>query len=145
MEQVDSATVRFLSLKAPRASAKDAQIIEQKMRSGELFKSFSADDRDRLWSNLKLVEYFIPTFDSFFSNASYLGDLSNCVKGLLNLTPTDTLFGALSRRLENKNPGPDQFLIPDFKVRIPISQSDLDTTVESGLSTADHLCNAHLL
>ena len=95
MKNIDSVTVKALELTAPWASTADAQILRGKVLGGEVFCSFSQQEREEIWIQLQTFKGLIPSLYGFFEDIKLLEAWSNCLKWTICLSPRDTVSTAL--------------------------------------------------
>ncbi len=95
MKNIDSVTVKALELTAPWASTADAQIPHGKVLGGEVFCSFSQQEREEIWIQLQTFKDLIPSLYGFFEDIKILEAWSNCLKWMICLSPRDTVSTAL--------------------------------------------------
>ena len=86
MAKVDQATVEALQFTAPWASTLDAQILRGKMLGGELFRSFSQQERKEIWIRLQSFKGLVPSLFEFFENVKCLEAWAECSKWLVCLS-----------------------------------------------------------
>lgn len=83
-EAIDRDTVERLESRAPSASHRDREIIEEWIRSGVLFRSVSEQtQRDKLLTAVVAIPGLIPSLRSFFENLKYIEPCCNILKKLL--------------------------------------------------------------
>jgi len=95
MKNIDQVTVKALELTAPWASTADARILRGKVLGGEVFCSFSQQEREEIWIQLQTFKDLVPSLYSFFEDIKLLEAWSNCLRWMICLSPRDTVFTAL--------------------------------------------------
>jgi hypothetical protein len=95
LQKVDQVTVRALELKAPRFSTRDSQTIEGQLRSGQIFKPFTAEERQAIWELLRSFDGLIPSLSSFSEDVKYLLACADCVRQLISASSDKTIYEAL--------------------------------------------------
>ncbi|KAI0005614.1 hypothetical protein F4779DRAFT_621056 [Xylariaceae sp. FL0662B] len=88
-EKVDSETVRGVELRCPKYSTLDEEEIRDRMRKGEIFGSFSREERDVIWEELRSIGCLIPSLVTFFKDLNYLQACADGLKHLITLPRGD--------------------------------------------------------
>lgn len=95
LQKVDQVTVRALELKAPGFSIQDFQTIEGKLRSGQIFNAFAAQEREAIWELLRSFDGLIPSLSSFSEDIKYLLACADCVRQLVSGSSDKTIYDTL--------------------------------------------------
>jgi hypothetical protein len=103
LRNIDSATVKALEQRAPRASTADAQLLRNQMRGGQIFNAFSDGERDKIWDRLQMVDGIVPSLFTFFRDVQYLKLCVDCLKRLVTVQRHESVFVALQRAYTRKN------------------------------------------
>ncbi|KAG4420625.1 hypothetical protein IFR04_006215 [Cadophora malorum] len=98
MQRIDSATVKSIELRAPRASTRDAKFLYSEIHGGRIFSGFSASERERIWGRLQMFEGLVPSLYTFFRDVLYLELLTNSVRRLTQVPKNKSLIEALQKR-----------------------------------------------
>jgi len=111
MAKVDQATVEALQLTAPWASTQDAKILRGKLLGGEIFCSFSQQEREGIWIRLQSFKGLVPSLFEFFENVKCLEAWADCLKWLVCLGPRETLSMATEKIYTGINQSVDSALM----------------------------------
>lgn len=106
LQKVDQATVQAVELMAPRYSKGDAQSIQGKLLSGQIFSGFTLDERQAIWDALRSFDGLIPTLFSFSEDVKYLLHCADCMKRLIDetLETPDTIYTAMEANFSQADP-----------------------------------------
>ena len=103
MRRVDQATVKALELTAPWVSTLDAKILRGKVLGGNIFCSFSQQEREGIWARLQVIHDLIPSLFTFFEDFKYFDTCTDCLKWLICLGPRDTVSTAMKQIYSGAN------------------------------------------
>ncbi|KAH7108866.1 hypothetical protein B0J11DRAFT_602052 [Dendryphion nanum] len=81
LRKVDRATVKGVELKAPGNSKQDSRVLHGQLLSGQIFSSFSPEERENIWNRLRHTDRLIPSLFTFFEDVKYL---NACVASVLS-------------------------------------------------------------
>lgn len=113
MAKVDQATVKALQLTAPWASTLDANILRGKLLSGEIFCSFSQQERQEIWIRLQSFKGLVPSLFEFFENVKCLEAWAECSKWLVCPGPRETLSTAMNKIYTGINQSVDSAMVQE--------------------------------
>jgi hypothetical protein len=103
MGKIDTATVKALELRAPRASTEDMELLRVQLRDGTAFGAFSTSERNEIWHRLRAVDGLIPTLFTFFRDLQYLELCSNSVKRLKKPSRKLDVFDSMQDKFTGVN------------------------------------------
>lgn len=90
-------TLVKLKDRIPKLCKSNKSLVQDRIRSGTLFPEITdSTARSQILENLLLVNYPIPTLNTFFENIKFLQPLSKAIKGLLD-PPTPNLEGSADK------------------------------------------------
>ena len=97
MRQIDKATVEALQGKAPGACRSDRDDLLAKLKSGQIFCNFSAEQREALWPKICAAScaQLIPSLFTFFEDRKFLACAAECMKKIVDPGPRDTIASRL--------------------------------------------------
>jgi len=105
MMKVDPDTVKEVGLKAPWASALDAQALRSQVLGGAIFSKFTRDEREEIWRKISAFRSLVPSLRSFFRNSYYMEKCVNCIERLTGPYAGKTVFTALEEAFDGTNLG----------------------------------------
>lgn len=95
---MDQATVKAFECKAPRYSKRDARVLQGQVPSGQIYSLFSQEERKAIWSELRSINYLIPSLFTFFEDLKYLRACADYLKRLVKVSRRDTVRTAFNRK-----------------------------------------------
>ena len=116
MGKIDTATVKALELRAPRASTDDMEFLRVQLRDGTAFGAFNTSERNDIWHQLRQVDGLIPSLFTFFRDLQYLELCSDSVKRLKAPSRKLDVFDTM----QDKFTGVNQV---DGRVKIQVTES----------------------
>jgi Protein of unknown function (DUF3723) len=108
---VDQATIKAFELKAPKCSKRDAQVLQGQVLSGQICSLFSQEEREAIWSELRSIDYLIPSLFTFFEDLKYLRACADCLKRLVKVSRRDTVRTALERKFPYTDEAGDHYVV----------------------------------
>ncbi|KAJ6436084.1 hypothetical protein O9K51_11397 [Purpureocillium lavendulum] len=114
MVKLAAEDVKALELKCPKFCRRDAEEIRSAMNRGEIFRSFSKTEQERILKEAASFDYIIPSLRTFFQDIYLLDDCATSIKYLLKPDRT-TVRAALQRNFNVQRfqrPQPAQGLAP---------------------------------
>lgn len=96
MVKLAAEDVKALELKCPKFCRRDAEEIRSAMNRGEIFRSFSKMEQERILKEAASLDYIIPSLRTFFQDIYLLDDCATSIKYLLKPGRT-TVRAALER------------------------------------------------
>lgn len=92
--RIERHDIKTLELRCPALCASDRDFLQPLHRRGEIFRRFSAPERDQIWQQLLEYTAFVPSFYSFFENLKYLMAIAGCLKEPVGLEYRQTVADA---------------------------------------------------
>lgn len=92
LSRIETDTVFQLQLKSPRNCEEDAKKVKGLMFSGQIFSSFSASEREAIWTRIEHFDGIIPSLFTFWEDFKYFESCAHCIR---------RLFGAVDRSIWN--------------------------------------------
>nr|KAK5449229.1 hypothetical protein LTR18_002318 [Exophiala xenobiotica] len=132
LSQIDDQTVRFVELRAPRASTRDAEEIQSKLQVGQIFGAFSEDDRRHIFGRLCRFPGLVPSLNTFFRDLIYWVACIGSVKHLITVSRRDTVFSAFERQFTGVNQQEDQIVIQEDELNFTTIPGSFREQTESG-------------
>lgn len=113
LKKLDAASIRALELHAPGACEAEASKLRDRVRNGEIFGGFDAEERQVLWSNVcsETVDCLVPSLLGFFDDLKHIKLAADCMKRLVHLEEGATLRSALSRSFAQRDQDNDTCVI----------------------------------
>jgi hypothetical protein len=72
---------------------------------------FSQEEREAIWSELRSIDYLIPSLFTFFEDLKYLRACADCLKRLVKVSRRDTVRTALERKFLYTEEAGDQYVV----------------------------------
>ncbi|KAH7108733.1 hypothetical protein B0J11DRAFT_390979, partial [Dendryphion nanum] len=111
LRRVDRATVKGVELKAPGNSKRDSQVLHGQLLSGQIFSSFSPEEREDIWNRLRHTDRLIPSLFTFFEDVKYLNACADCLKRLVKVSRKETVSMALDHKFTDVNQISGQYIV----------------------------------
>ncbi|KAH7229942.1 hypothetical protein B0J15DRAFT_577263 [Fusarium solani] len=95
IKNIDVATVKNCSGKAPGASKEHKKVLQGLFDSRTILGKFSDEQRDKIWQGLcKATEdRLVPTLEGFFGNLEYLRQVTGCLRRLIDIKESSPQVG----------------------------------------------------
>ena len=95
IKNIDVATVKNCSGKAPGASKEHKKVLQRLFDSRTILGKFSNEQRDKIWEGLcKATEdRLVPTLEGFFGNLEYLRQVTGCLRRLIDIKESSPQVG----------------------------------------------------
>ena len=132
LAQIDDRTVQFLELRAPGASTRDAEAIQSRLRTAQIFSAFSDNDRQRIFERLCRFSSLIPSLNTFFRDLVYWEACIGSVRHLITVSSRDTLLSAFDRHFTGIHQPADGLVIQQDEVNFVTIPGTSRGQVESG-------------
>lgn len=97
IKNIDVATVKKCSGKAPRAKIEHKKLLQGLFDSRTILGKFSDEQRDKIWEELcKATEdRLVPTLEGFFGNLEYLRQVTGCLRRLIDIKESPPQIGSV--------------------------------------------------
>ena len=100
---------------APRYSRGEAQSIQGKILSGQIFGGFTLEERQAIWDALRSFDGLIPTLFSFSEDVKYLLACADCMKRLIVDSPDapDTIYTIMEANFRQADPSTGRYVLQE--------------------------------
>ena len=134
MHKLDSITIKAIELTAPGACSRDAAILYNKLKKGQIFGAFNEQEREEIWGRVLAVSQgrLIPSLFSFFKDLNYLQGPAECMKRLVVLRNNESLSHALKHRVFNVESGKNSYIVQQSHLKFITRPGNIADQVDIG-------------